>query len=87
MLLAEAAGAVQVHLGAVARLVVLGRADTGGELVEVVLEAGGPDDLQDPTWPVAGVPEGVPLLARLIRQVASLSVDHVVAELGAQPAL
>jgi hypothetical protein len=29
----------------------------------------------------------VPLLARLERQVAGLSVDHVVAELGAQPAL
>jgi hypothetical protein len=79
VLLAQAAGAVQIHLGAVARLVVLGRADARGELVDVVLKAGGRDDLQDPTGAVAGVPEGVPLVARLERQVTSHDVRAVFA--------
>jgi hypothetical protein len=65
VLLAQAAGVVEVDLGSVACLVGLGHADAGGELVEVTLEAGGRNDLQDPTWAVAGVPEGVPLVARL----------------------
>jgi hypothetical protein len=47
VLFAEAARAVEVHLGAVARTELLGRADAGGGLVEEVLEAGRRDDL---TW-------------------------------------
>src|SRR5438046_481065 len=44
----------------------------GTELVEEMLEAPRRDDLQDPARLVAGVPEGVPLVARLERQVAHL---------------
>ena len=39
-----------------------------------MLEAAGGDDLEDPARLVAGVPEGVPLLARLEGQIAINSI-------------
>jgi hypothetical protein len=84
--LAHAAGAVEVDRGPVPRLVLLGRADARGELVEIVLEARRRDDLEDPAEAVARVPEGVPLVARLEGQVAGLGVDDVLTEEGPQPA-
>jgi hypothetical protein len=50
------------------------------ELLEEVLEAGRGDDLQDPGRLVAGVPERVPLVARLEDQVAGLGHENLVAE-------
>jgi hypothetical protein len=50
------------------------------ELLEVMLERRRRDDLEDPALGIAGVPEGVPLVARLEREVAGFGVDHVVAE-------
>jgi hypothetical protein len=45
------------------------------------------DDLEDPARLVAGVPERMPLVARLVDEVAGLGVDDVVAEQRAHPAL
>src|SRR5687768_10408763 len=59
----------------------------GGPRAEEVLEAGRRDDLQDPARLVPGVPERVPLVARLERELAGLDMDHLVAEQSAQPAL
>ena len=66
---ADLSGAVGVDLEPVARreLGEHGRLEVGpllerGELVEVVLEPAGNDDLEDPGRLVAGVSEGVPLL-------------------------
>jgi hypothetical protein len=73
----EAAQRLEVHLQAVAP----GRVDhavqvrwrirreEAGELGEVVLEAGLADDLEQPRFLVAGVEEGVPLVARLADEV------------------
>ena len=52
-----------------------------------MLEAPWRDDLQDPTRLIAGVPEGVPLLARLERQIAHIGVNDLVTEQGAHPPL
>ena len=57
------------------------------ELVEEVLEAARRDDLEDPAGLVAGVPERVPLVARLEHEVADLGVDDLVAEQRAHPPL
>ena len=57
------------------------------ELLEELLEARRRDDLEDPAGRVAGVPEGVPLVARLVDEVAGAGLDHVVAQQGAHPAL
>jgi hypothetical protein len=50
-----------------------------------VLEAARSDDLENPARTVAGVPERVPLIARLERQISGVGVDHVVAEQRAHP--
>ena len=50
------------------------------ELVEEVLEAARGDDLEDRARLVARVPERVPLVARLVHEVAGVGVDDVVAE-------
>src|SRR5215211_9041922 len=60
---------------------------TGIPVAEEVLEAGRRDDLKDPAGLVPGVPEGVPLVARLERELTGLGVDHFVAKLGSHPAL
>src|SRR5690606_22899491 len=57
--------------------------EKGREFDEVVFEAGGRDDLQQPRWLVRCVPERMPDIARLVDQVPGFSVDHVVAELEA----
>ena len=69
------------------RGVELPAAEDRPELVEVMLEAARRDDLEDPAGLVAGVPERVPLVARLERQVPDLRDDDVVAEQGAHAAL
>ena len=56
-------------------------------LLEEVLEAARRDDLEDPARGVVGVPESVPLAARLERQVAGLGIDDVVAQQCAHAAL
>src|SRR5947209_6669588 len=56
-------------------------------LVEIALEAGRRDDLEQSRRAVAGIPERVPLGARLEDQVARLAVDDLVAEQGADAAL
>src|SRR4030095_10411648 len=61
-----------------ARRVLLG--DGVAQLTEEVLEAGRRDDLQDAARRVAGIPERVPLLARLVDEIPRLRVDDVVAE-------
>src|SRR5579864_2638092 len=50
--------------------------------LEEILEAGGCDDLQQPGWFVARVPERVPLIARLEDQVTGLAVDDLPTEVG-----
>jgi len=52
-----------------------------------VLEARGGDDLEDPARLVARVPERVPLVARLVDQVARAGLDDLVAEQRAHAAL
>jgi hypothetical protein len=60
----------------------LGRPAGAGvdELVEEVLEPARGDDLEDPAGVVAGVPERVPLVARLEDEVAGVRVDEVIAQ-------
>jgi hypothetical protein len=74
------------ELGERARVGVHGAAEVD-ELVEEALEARRGDDLEDPRRLVAGVPEGVPLVARLEEQVARAGDDHLVAQQGADLAL
>ncbi len=57
------------------------------ELVEELLEPRRSDDLEDSAFLVAGVPERVPLSARLVDEVARTGLDDVVAEQRAHPAL
>src|SRR5215218_494594 len=57
------------------------------ELGEELLEAGRGDELEDPRRLVAGVPERVPLAARLVDQVARARLHDVVAEQRAHAAL
>src|SRR3954452_3090933 len=45
------------------------------QLIEEVLEAGLRDDLEDAACAVAGIPERVPLIARLVDEVPRLGVD------------
>jgi hypothetical protein len=59
----------------------------GRQLVEEVLEAARRDDLENPAGGVVRIPEGVPLVAWLERQVADLGIDDVVAELRAHSPL
>src|SRR4051794_4124651 len=56
------------------------------DLAEVVLEAGGRDDLDDLAGRVAGVPEGVPLVARLEDPGARAGAHDLVAEERAERA-
>src|SRR6476620_152691 len=91
VLLADPLHAAHVELDAVLggeiRHVGLASLETLGQLAEEVLEPGRRDDLQNPAGRVARVPERVPLVAGLEREVAYLRVDHVVAQQGAHPAL
>ena len=57
------------------------------ELGEEALEAGRRDDLEDPARLVSGVPERVPLVARLEDEVPRPGLDHVVAEQRTHPPL
>ena len=86
MLPAEVRDAGQVCFASVVRLLILGRDHSGGELVEEVLKSGGRDDLEDAARGIAGVPEGVPLAARLEYQVTRPGVNDIRAELGAEAA-
>src|SRR4051794_22543035 len=88
--LEQAGDAVDVELDAVALGERRARALRGlglAELVEEALEARRGDDLEDPRGLVAGVPERVPLVARLEDEVARLAEDDLVAELRADPPL
>src|SRR5882762_5907010 len=58
-----------------------------GHGVEELLETCGRDDLEDPGWRVACVPERVPLAAGLEDQVAYLAKDDLAAEVGADSTL
>ena len=58
----------------------LGDAAEVDQLVEEPLEARRGDDLQDPRRLVAGVPECVPLVARLEDQIARAADQDLVAE-------
>src|SRR5215207_5342755 len=62
-------------------------ADELADLREVLLEAGGRDQLAEPSGLVTGVPEGMPLAARLEDEVAWVREDDLVAELRAHPSL
>src|SRR5918999_3074579 len=64
-----------------------GHATHVGELLEEALEPGGRDDLEEPRGLVAGVPEGVPLVARLEDQVAGAADHDLVAKQRADAAL
>src|SRR3954447_6267633 len=57
------------------------------QLVEVLLESAGRDDLQDSRRLVGRVPEGVPLIARLVDEVARVRDHYLVAKKCAQSAL
>src|SRR5688500_10921885 len=57
------------------------------ERAEELLEAGRSDDLEDPAGLVAGVPEGVPLVAGLEDQIAGAGLDDLVAEQRSHAAL
>src|SRR5262245_28102637 len=57
------------------------------ELLEEALETGRRDDLEDPARLVAGVPERVPLVARLVDEITRTSLDHVVAQQRPHPTL
>src|SRR5581483_6427661 len=58
-----------------------------GELLEEALEAGGRDDLENPARLVSRVPEGVPLVAGLVHEIAGACDDDVVAEESAHSPL
>src|SRR5581483_1642533 len=83
----ELGNRVRLHLERVAlaqpcelvRVGVHGAAEVG-ELPEELLEAGRRDDLEDAARLVAGVPERVPLVTRLVHEVARPGLDDVVAE-------
>jgi hypothetical protein len=90
----QAGDAVGVHLESVAlaelsQRLRVGRRDAAeiDELGEELLEPGGGDDLEDPRRFVAGVPEGVPPVARLVDQVAGRGDHHLVAQQGAHAPL
>ena len=65
----------------------LERAAQGIEPAEELLEAGRRDDLEDPGRLLTRVPERVPLVARLVDEVARAGLDDVVAQQGAHAAL
>lgn len=78
----EPRDALRVHLEPVAGAEVsqdlrLGPGDAPevDEFAEEPLEAGGGDDLQDPGGFIAGVPESVPLVARLENQITRLATS------------
>ncbi len=50
------------------------------EFGEEPFEAGWRDDLQDPSGLIAGIPEGMPLIARLEDEVAWVSEQHLVTQ-------
>jgi hypothetical protein len=83
----EAGDAVGIHLQRVARAELRERLRRGrggaaqvDELLEVALEAGRGDDLEDPRRLIARVPERVPLVARLVDQIARAGDDDLVPE-------
>src|SRR5712691_5914663 len=85
--LAQTGDARRVHLEGVAlaelgegREIGLARGIDLGEPAEEVLETCRRDDLDDLAWCVAGVPESVPLVARLEHPRADACRDYVVAE-------
>src|ERR1700756_4409553 len=53
------------------------------QLLEILLESGGRDDLQEAGFTVALVPERVPLATWLVDQIPRFAVNDVVAEKGA----
>src|SRR5262249_51751774 len=65
----------------------LDRAAQPHKLLEEALETGRRDDLEDPARLVAGVPERVPLVARLEDETAWTSFDHFLAQKRAHPPL
>ena len=78
----EPGDAVRVHLELVAGAELgqdlrLGLRDAAevDELCEESLEAGRRDDLQESRWLIAGVPEGVPLVAGLEDQIAGAATS------------
>ena len=83
----ESRDARRVHLEPVAGAEVsqdlrLGPGDASevDEFAEEALEAGGGDDLQDPGGFIAGVPERVPLVARLENQINRTGDQHLIAQ-------
>src|SRR4029077_2377454 len=84
----EAGDAFRVHLEGVAGAEICEAGEVGaafggvdvGQLTEEVLEACGRDDLDDLAGRVAGVPERVPLIARLEHPRAGAGSDDLVAE-------
>src|SRR5437764_6659461 len=56
------------------------------EFGEESLEAGGGDDLEDPTCFLAGVPERVPLVAGFEDELARTGFEHLLAEEGSHAA-
>jgi hypothetical protein len=52
---------------------------------EVTLKPGRRDDLQDARWLVASIPEGMPLIAWLEDQVASIAENNLSTQINANP--
>src|SRR5579859_479288 len=50
------------------------------QLAKIVLESSRRYDFQNPGWRVAGIPERVPLFARLENQVPGIANDHGISE-------
>src|SRR5215212_1497763 len=86
VLFAEARHALKIELYPVAGVKGRGRLPgsglpTLGRLLEQALESSGGDYLQYPAQAVAGVPEGVPLVAGLEDEVTLSRIDDLIAEL------
>ena len=54
-----------------------------GKFAEEALEAGWSDDLEDAGRLITGVPEGMPLVARLKHKIARLGKHHIFTNQGA----
>ena len=56
-----------------------------GQFREVTLKPGRRDDFQDARWSVARIPEGMPLIAWLEDQVASIGQNNLSTQISANP--
>src|SRR5262249_51815226 len=83
----QALDALEVGLGPVAPLILVGRPHTHRELLEIVLEPRRRDDLEDPARSIPCIPEGMPLVARLECEIPRLCVEDVLTQERSHPPL